>query len=357
MPSVKMDKATGKWRAQVYVSGQRKSKSFRLKSEANEWAAAETERLKGPAKHGTTLAQLLERYKAEESPKKATKDNEALRIDAFLRNWPKLAAKPLADLVAADFARWRDARIAGRAEDGGDTVVVMRKGKEVLTKLKPLKSASVLRDVSWLKAAIFKARGEMGLMSKTVNPLEDFEPPANSPLRDRVWSWREIRLFVRNTGYRPGTAPRNKTEELGLALMIACRTGMRSGEILRIGKSAFLAGGTVLRVNHKMGYKDGGKPRDIPLFPSARRLFRPFLSVEKLFTVDAATRDTKTREVIQRLMLPNLRFHDARATALTHMSRRVDVFTLARISGHKSIKTLYERYYRERPEDIARRLK
>ena len=356
MASIVYDEATKKWRGQVYVGGKRSSKSFRLKSEAKEWADAEEQRLKGPARKDTTLAQLLERYKRDETPKKATKDNEALRIDAFLRNWPKLAANKHADLTAGDLAAWRDARLAGRAEDGGDTVVVTRRKKKVLTKLKPLKSASVLRDVAWLKAAVLKARGEWGLMPKTANPFEDFETPKNSILRDRVWSWREIRLFVRSTGYRLGTHPRNKTEELGLALLIACRTGMRSKEILQIGKSAFLAGGSVLRVSHKMQYKDG-KPRDIPLFPSARRLFKPFLEVEKLFSIDARSRDALTRDVIKRLMLENLHFHDTRGTALTHMSRRVDVLTLARISGHKDINLLYNRYYRERAEAIANRLR
>jgi integrase len=100
-----------------------------------------------------------------------------------------------------------------------------------------------------------------------------------------------------------------------------------------------------------------GKQRDIPLFPSARRLFRPFLEVEQLFTIPARSRDTRTRELIKQLMLKNLKFHDARATALTHMAKRVDVMTLAKISGHADIQTLYDRYYRESAADIAARLK
>ncbi len=303
------------------------------------------------------LAELLNLYKGKVTAKKAGAREEGLRIDSFLRNWPKLCSKRLDRIEPKDLGVWRDSRIEGTGEDGGHTAIVMRRGKEVVATLKPVEPASVRRDVSWLKAAFMYAMGEPGLLAKSKNPFEDFEMPDDSPLRDRVWSWREIRAFVRNVGYRPGTAPKNKTQELGLALMIACRTGMRSKEILQIGKSAFLAGGSVLRVNHKMQYKNDGKPRDIPLFPSARRLFKPFQGVDKLFTMTAGYRDTRTRTVIERLMLEDLRFHDARATALTHMSKKVDVMTLAKISGHKSIKTLYERYYREKPADIAARLK
>ena len=45
-----------------------------------------------------------------------------------------------------------------------------------------------------------------------------------------------------------------------------------------------------------------------------------------------------------------------RATALTLLARRVDVMTLARISGHKDLKTLLRVYYRETAEQISERL-
>lgn len=38
------------------------------------------------------------------------------------------------------------------------------------------------------------------------------------------------------------------------------------------------------------------------------------------------------------MMIEDLHFHDARAEALTLLARRVDVLTLAKISGHKDIR-------------------
>ena len=55
-------------------------------------------------------------------------------------------------------------------------------------------------------------------------------------------------------------------------------------------------------------------------------------------------------------MLGDLHFHDARATALTLLSRKVDVMTLAKISRHKDINLLQNTYYRESAENIAKRI-
>jgi integrase len=56
------------------------------------------------------------------------------------------------------------------------------------------------------------------------------------------------------------------------------------------------------------------------------------------------------------VLLGDLHFHDARATALTMLSRRVDVLTLARISGHRDLSLLLNTYFRESAQEIAARL-
>ena len=69
-----------------------------------------------------------------------------------------------------------------------------------------------------------------------------------------------------------------------------------------------------------------------------------------------AFRTTLFRKCRDKLMIEDLHFHDARAEALTRLARRVDVLTLARISGHKDLRVLSEHYYRETAADIARRI-
>ncbi|OIQ87149.1 phage integrase family protein [mine drainage metagenome] len=103
-----------------------------------------------------------------------------------------------------------------------------------------------------------------------------------------------------NAGYRPGRKPENATQEAILAFHVALRTGMRRGEVLQLGARTLDLGKRVAVVEHKTQ-------------------------------------------------------HDSRATALTHMSRKVPVQVLSRISGHKDIRILVNRYYRESAEDIVKR--
>lgn len=53
--------------------------------------------------------------------------------------------------------------------------------------------------------------------------------------------------------------------------------------------------------------------------------------------------------------IEDLHWHDARATAITRLARRLDILDLARMIGHANLGEL-RTYYRERAEDIAARL-
>ena len=69
-----------------------------------------------------------------------------------------------------------------------------------------------------------------------------------------------------------------------------------------------------------------------------------------------ADADALFRKARARAGLSGFTFHDSRATALTRLSRQVDVMTLARISGHRDLALLLRVYYRETPAQIAARL-
>ena len=71
--------------------------------------------------------------------------------------------------------------------------------------------------------------------------------------------------------------------------------------------------------------------------------------------MSSAVLDALFRKARDRLLIKDLHFHDSRAEALTRLSRKVDVLTLAKISGHKDLRIL-QGYYRETAEQIAARL-
>lgn len=74
------------------------------------------------------------------------------------------------------------------------------------------------------------------------------------------------------------------------------------------------------------------------------------------FTVGANEGSALFSRLAKELLIDGLTFHDSRATALTLLSRRMDVMRLARISRHRDLNTLLRSYYRERPEDISREI-
>jgi len=317
------------YRAQVYVGGRRASKVFRTLREANAWAAQMEEQLAAAPADRHTLRDLVEDYVDKVMAKKRGSVHEERQAKAFLRDFAWLADKRLADLDTPDFVRWRDER------------------------LKTVSDATVLRNLNWLRHAFRVAREEWKWM--TGNPLQGLRIPRNPAPRTRRVSPAEVRALCRILDYRPGKAPETKSQEVALAFMVGLRSGMRAGEILSLGSDNLDLRRRVASVAHKTQHLTG-KPRDVPLTRQAVRLLQPVANLEQCFTISSAVLDTLFRKARDRLLIEDLHFHDSRAEALTRLARKVDVMTLAKISGHKDVRILVGTYYRETAEQIAARL-
>lgn len=322
------------YRVQVCVKGVRDGATFQTKAEAVAWGNHREAELSGQGGADTvpkyTVRELMEHYRNTITPHKATARHETDRINAFLRDYPILAAMPLDDFDTPHLAEWRDAR------------------------LKAVKGSTVLRELSVYRDAWTLARKEWKWTTR--NPFESLRPPKDSPPRDRLIDpWKEVRPVLRALYYVPGQAPQTHSQEVALAFLIALRSGMRAGEILQLGKQTVDMGRRVARVAHKTQHLTG-KPRAIPLSRHVLRLLKPVADREKFFTVADSTRDALFRRARERCKLSGFTFHDARASALTRLARKVDVLTLSKISGHADLKMLSRVYYRETPESIAERL-
>lgn len=321
------------WRAHVYVKGQRDTKVFRTQREAKAWASAREIELreqneKKPSQLHT-VSQMLQRYGEEISPGKRGERAEQLRLAAFARDFHELASLTLAEFKTPQLAQWRDAR------------------------LKKVSTAAVNRDINLLRNAFSIARQEWHWMEH--NPFEGFRLPPESAPRTRRVSWKEVRQIVRWLGYRTGHAPQTKSQEVAVAFLVALRSAMRAGEILSLGKKTLDLQKRVATVSHKMEYLTG-RPRQVPLTRQAVRLLKQIADRERCFTLTSDSLDALFRKAKRALKIVDLHFHDSRAEALTRLSRKVDVMTLAKISGHKDLRLLQEVYYRESSEDIAARL-
>jgi integrase len=297
---------SGNWSAQVDCQGVRTSKTWDTKAKARAWATQiEAEiiaRSRGQIVR-RSLRQAFERYGGTKW--------ERTRL-AFLAGSLGFADKWLEDVTPDDFGVWRDRCMLA------------------------LKGSTVNRDLNLMMAVLSRCRDEWGWLHKS--PLTKFKRPKDPPPRTRVIHWSEVRALLRALGWSR-TPPTTLQHEVGFAFLMSLHTAMRAGEVL-----AYRLNGRVARLDKTKN----GDARDVPLSPRALRLH----ALCPAYTVTSGSLDALFRKARRRAGLEGFTFHDARATAITRLSQRVDVLTLARITGHRDPKTLMV-YYRTTPEQIA----
>ncbi len=320
------------WRAQVARDGRRYTRVFATKAAASQWAVLEERALidgvaeRWPKK---TVLQALDRYALEVSPTKRSGAAEALRLAAFARDYPALAAKTFHQFVPADVAAWCADR---------------------LTKVSP---ASVQRDFNLLRNVW--AFGLKQWRWCPSNPWSAVKAPGSNPARDRLLGWREIRRFLRRCGFRTGVRPQSAQEIVAWAFLVALRTALRAGELLSLsGQTVDLERRVVTLARHKTVHLVG--KREVPLTPQAARLLRVLWTEGPLLPITGPMLDALFRKLRDQVLMADAHFHDSRATALTHLSKRVEVMVLARISGHRDLSLLLNTYFRESAEQISARL-
>jgi integrase len=315
-------KVGDKWRVQVERHGHRPSKLCDTKAEAQTWGRdkeIELDALKGSK--GTTFGAAVVYYlKTVSTTKVDAVEWETRRFAAMEEFFT--AAKPLAKITSAEIGKWRDKR------------------------LETVSGSTVLREANLLRNLFKLAKNEWKWISH--EPFQGVRLPEEGDDRDLVWKWKQIRRVLR---YCHAGGP--KQQEVGRAFHIALRTAMRLNEVL----AAKLSGGIALLPREKTSQKIVRKPVKVPLTRHGVRL----LSICPPFTVDANEASVLFSQACQACGIrekgvDGVTFRDARATALTLLSRKVDVLTLSRISRHRDINILMRKYYRESPEQIAARL-
>jgi integrase len=168
-------------------------------------------------------------------------------------------------------------------------------------------------------------------------------------------------LLLRSGGYVTGHAPESPQQQAVWAYLVALHTALRSGEVLALSRTTVDLRRRVYRLPRHKTDKVVGE-RLVPFTPRAARVLKVLDAAAEAagrdvyFTISDQSRDTLWRKVRDRMMIEGLRYHDSRAAALTWLSKRYDVMTLAKISGHTDINELFSTYYRESAEAVAARL-
>lgn len=307
------------WRVQIRRLGHKPlSKTFPLKASAWAWAA-KTERdiLENRYVEDThTVEDALIRYAEYVSPKKRGSRWEVLRIGAFRRS--TIAHKAISRLSSADLAAWRDQR------------------------LKSVSGASVRREMNLWDSILETARKEWGWI--VTNPIRDVKKPPSPKSRQRGVTEDEIRQLDEAL-----IGPQSR--EVFAGFLLGIETAMRAGEMWSLSRD---------QINFpivKLAKTKNGDSREVPLSPKAIEIIKGLLTDgrENLFTVSPASRDALFRKARKKTQVADLHFHDSRSEGISRLSKKMDVLELARVVGHRDVRSLMH-YYRADTADIARRL-
>lgn len=299
------------WRAEVQKHGLRASKSFSTKRAAQAWALEQEGRVESLRAGWRTLEQATEEYLSRVSVRKRSPAWERNTFARLVAHFGRETA--LGEIDSARIAQWKDER------------------------LKTVSGSTVQREANLLRNLFTVARDEWQWISHS--PFKGVKLPAENQPRHQVWRWPLVKRVLR--AHRTG-----KTAEMQRAFHIALRTGMRLSEVLQ-APAGFDARRRVVVLASS---KTTGRV-EVPVGRIAAKLLS-----RVRFTVSANEGSVLFGKLCRELLIEDLTFHDARATALTLLSRKVDVLTLSKISRHKDIRVLRDHYYRESAEQIAARL-
>lgn len=305
------------WRAEVERHGMRASFSAPTKREVQQWALKKEAELDGlKNSKGMTLEQATARYIAT-----ASKDKAPGAVEWEERRFAELCSymgesTKLVDIGSDRIAEWKAHR------------------------LKTVSGSTVIRAANLYRNLFQVAVDEWKVLS--ANPFKGVKMPEHNPARHQIWTWQLIKRVLR--------AERRNEREIQTirAFHIALHTAMRLNEIL----AAKLVGRVAVLERDKSSGK-ASPPVKVPLPRKGAQLFAKY----QPFTIAPDIASATFSDLTDELLIEGLTFHDSRASALTWLSRRFDVMTLARISRHKNMKILMETYYRETAEQIAERLR
>ena len=311
-------------RAEIMVNGQRKSKTFDTKRQAQAWVAEMVTKDTGIAIATGTLRELCERYKSEVSETKRGAHWEVIRLDMYAREYADLFNRKLTTIQREDIER------------------------VIKDRLKQVKPSTVNRDLN-LISNVFKYGRRWRMMGH--NPMTDIERPKDPEARNRRVSDTEIEQLLVALNYSDDLPITSQRQKVAIAFLVALETAMRQGEIAKTKWSDVHIDERYIFLPHTI--TKTAVSRNVPLSARAIELIgRLDHDKETMLGVSAGVVSTMFRAAVANCGIEDLTFHDARHEATTRLAGKLQVLDLARVTGHRDIKQLMT-YYNKDARELA----
>jgi len=318
--------ASGNWRVQIELRGQREYKTFKLKSLAQQWAKQrESELQRGllasvDDAQKTPLLVVIKQYSERVSPLKRSRSDKFMLAHIEKH----FGRHRLISLQSKDISDFRDHRLReGRAP------------------------ATVVKELNLFRVLIDYAINDMGIYLPA-NPARMVKNPVVKNSRDRIISPAEEKLLF--TAFNHPMLPHITR----LALETACRLG----ELLNMEWEHINFQHRTLAIPHTKT----DVPRTIPLSSDAIKTLKKIPRQEgggRVFSCWARIDSFENvfRRAVKNADLEDFRFHDLRHTATSRLAQKIpNVVELSRITGHTDLKML-SRYYHISAKDLAKKLR
>lgn len=318
------------WRIQVSINGKRLSATFDTKEECERWASIKI--LEGKAGRKIETKNIAPSFKEifilyYEKVGKFKPSARIIReqLRAFDWKFGVLAHKQINEITAKELTDWRNKRMHS------------------------VSASTLLREISLFSAVFSWVQKDLFLIHD--NAWQQIQKPKSPKPRQRRITCAEIEKILKALNYQE-EEPKNTKHWVGFVFLLALETAMRRGEILNL-KSEDVEERFIFVKQSK-----NGEPRKVPLSKKARDLVAlvPRCEAQNAF-IKCSSNAFRIAwgKALKKANLTDIHFHDTRHEAISRMVRDlgIPVEKLAKITGHKDIKTLINVYYNPSVEELA----
>lgn len=318
------------YRIEIMIDGKRLSATRDTIKECNQWASQKIlehkaiQGLSNTEKPTMKLSELMALYYSKVGKFKPSKETDKIYMRCIIRDFTWLTDMQVHTVTAQDLTRWRNER------------------------LKSVSAGSVRREIAYLSSVLSYAVKELFII--TDNPCNQLQKPPLPKARNRRITDNEIQAVMTAGNLSWGDTPIQTQQYVVWAFTFAIHTAMRRGEILSIKKSDIKDG-----YIHLPKTKNGDS-RNVPLTPAACQMLSWINhNHSKLIPFDENAFVKSWVRVQRKANIDDLHFHDTRHEAISRFVKdlKLPVETLAKVTGHKDIKTLINTYYNPTIDELV----